>query len=113
RPGPRPYVTTRQARGLRACMSVSVDLQTPEGVRELQSVRRLLETEAAGLAATAISDDQLAEATALLEGVESLIEQGTDDHERILDADINFHRIIAAASGNSTLQALIESIARS
>lgn len=111
RQGAGTYVTTLQPRGLLASMSVFVDLQTPEGVRELQSVRRLLETEAAGLAATAISDDQLAEATALLEGVESLIEQGTDDHERILDADINFHRIIAAASGNSTLEALIESLA--
>lgn len=109
RQGAGTYVTALQPRGLLASMSVFVDLQSPEDVRELQFVRRLLETEAAGLAATAISEDQLTEATALLDDVESLIERGTGDHERILDADIEFHRIVAAASGNSTLEALIES----
>jgi len=113
RQGDGTYVTSLDPNLLLAPMGFMVDLQTPANSGHLQSVRRVLESEAAARAATRITDEQLAEATAVLEGVEALLgdDDATTDHDAIMEADIAFHRIIATASGNPALDALIEALA--
>jgi DNA-binding FadR family transcriptional regulator len=112
RQGDGTYVTSLDSSLLLAPMGFMVDLQTPEHRNDLHAVRRVLETEAAARAALSITDEQLAEATAILDGVEPLVRAGHDlDHEAIMDADIAFHHIVAQGSNNSALAALIDALA--
>jgi DNA-binding FadR family transcriptional regulator len=111
RQGDGTYVTSLDANLLLAPMGFMVDLQTPANSAHLQSVRRVLESEAAARAASRITDEQLAAAAAILDDVEPLLGEDDVDHDRIMDADIAFHRIIGSASGNPALDALIEALA--
>ncbi|UFS58728.1 FadR/GntR family transcriptional regulator [Subtercola endophyticus] len=113
RQGDGTYVTSLDPGMLLAPMSFAVELQSPEAGANLQTVRRVLESEAAFQAATRISEADLAAAGHLLSGMEETI---TDpmaeiDYEHMMDADIAFHRLIARASGNSVLESLIEALA--
>ena len=113
RQGDGTYVTSLDPNLLLAPMGFMVDLQTPANSAHLQSVRRVLEAEAAGRAALLITDDQLSDATAILDGVDPLLAATNDtlDHNAVMEADIAFHRVIATASGNPALEALIDALA--
>jgi DNA-binding FadR family transcriptional regulator len=112
RQGDGTYVTSLDANLLLAPMGFMVDLQTPANSAHLQSVRRVLESEAASRAASRITEDELEEARAVLDNIESLVDDDSSvNHEVIMDADIAFHRIIANAAGNPALDALIEALA--
>jgi GntR family transcriptional repressor for pyruvate dehydrogenase complex len=102
RQGDGTYVTSLDPGLLLAPVSFMVDLRAASDSSHLQSVRRILETEAAGRAALTIDDATLAEADAILTSVEGLVySTGTIDYESI----------IARASGNPALEALIEALA--
>jgi GntR family transcriptional repressor for pyruvate dehydrogenase complex len=111
RQGDGTYVTSLESSLLLAPMGFLVDLQTPAGSVHLQSVRRVLESEAAARAALEIDEATIAEAEAILTGVEPLLAGSVANHEAIMEADIAFHRVIARASGNPALEALIEALA--
>lgn len=112
RQGDGTYVTSLEPSLLLAPVSFMVDLHSPDHSSHLQSVRRVLETEAAGLAARFIDDSAVAEAEAVLVTIEPMIMQSnTLDHDAVMEADIAFHRVIAHASMNPTLEALIEALA--
>lgn len=111
RQGDGTYVTSLDPTLLLAPMGFMIDLQAPASVAHLQSVRRVLETEAVALAAMRIGDEELAQMEALLQGLEPALAQGDIDSEAAMDVDINFHRVIARASGNPALEALIEALA--
>jgi GntR family transcriptional regulator, transcriptional repressor for pyruvate dehydrogenase complex len=112
RQGDGTYVTSLDSNLLLAPMGFMVDLQAPEHRHDLHTVRRILETEAAARAALYITDEQLAEAVAILDQVAPLIAAGEQlDHEAIMEADIAFHHVVAQASNNSALSALIDALA--
>ena len=112
RQGDGTYVTSLDASLLLAPMAFLVDLGTEADAFHLQAVRRVLETEAAGRAAQLITDAALDEASDILAQVEPLITSTSDDHfGAFIEADIAFHRVIAHASGNPALEALIEALA--
>lgn len=112
RQGAGTYVTSLDPNLLLAPMGFMVDLQSPTNSAHLQSVRRVLETEAVSRAASRISDDDLAEAGRILDAIEpEVFADGGIDHDAVMDADIAFHRIIARASENPALEALIEALA--
>lgn len=112
RQGDGTYVTSLSADRLLTPMEFVIDLQDAAGVAQVQSVRRVLESVAAALAAARIGVPELNQAEAILEGARRLISVGGDpDHEAILEADLDFHRVIAKASGNPALEALIEAMA--
>lgn len=111
RQGDGTYVTSLEPSLLLAPMSFLVDLHSEADASYLQSVRRVLETEAAGRAALTISDEALAEAAGILERVGGLIShRRSPSYDAFLDADIAFHRVVAHASGNPALEALIEAL---
>jgi GntR family transcriptional regulator, transcriptional repressor for pyruvate dehydrogenase complex len=111
RQGDGTYVTSLDASLLLAPMTFLVDLGT-EAAFHLQAVRRVLETEAAGRAAQLITDAALREASDILAQVEPMVSSDSDDHfGAFIEADIAFHRVIAHASGNPALEALIEALA--
>ena len=111
RQGDGTYVTSLDISGLLAPMGFVVELQGQGQVRHVHAVRRLLESEAARLAATRITDAALAEAKALLDEAERILGHAPQEHERLIETDIAFHRIIAAHTDNPVLMAMIESLA--
>jgi DNA-binding FadR family transcriptional regulator len=110
RQGDGTYVTALDSSLLLAPMGFVVDLQDRSGAYHLHAVRRVLETEAAAMAATRITDQALAEADAVLRQTEAQLAGSDPDHEALITADIAFHRLIAQASDNPVLTALIEAL---
>ena len=89
----------------RAGMNLST-VSTPEDVAELIGFRLGVEVEAAGLAATARSDseaDGIARAAAAMRSMPAQTSQ-------LLEADFDFHRRIAQATGNRFYGELLESL---
>lgn len=111
RQGDGTYVTDLDVGQLLAPLGFVVDLEGRGDARHVHAVRRLLECEAARLAAGRITDGALAQARALLDEATRIMNQAPQDHERIIEIDIQFHRIIAAHTGNPVLVGLIEAFA--
>jgi DNA-binding FadR family transcriptional regulator len=111
RQGDGTYVTSLDPARLLSPMALVLDLQDDGAMPAFHSVRRVLETEAAGLAATRMPDGAVAEARAILDQVTEVLHVAPVDHDRFIEIDIAFHRVIAAHTGNPVLEALIESFA--
>jgi len=112
RQGDGTYVTALDSHLLIAPMAFMVDLHGQEHRHDLHTVRRTLESEAAARAALFITDEQLAEAAAIMDAVAPLIVADDSlDHEAIMDADVAFHHVIAQSANNSALMALIDALA--
>lgn len=111
RQGDGTYVTSLDPARLLSPMALVLDLQDDDAMPAFHSVRRVLETEAAGLAASRMPEAALAEARAVLDEVSDVLSGTPVDHDRFIEIDIAFHRVIAAHSGNPVLAALIESFA--
>jgi GntR family transcriptional repressor for pyruvate dehydrogenase complex len=76
-------------------------------VDDVYEARRILEVGAAGLAAERATPDQLA---TLADEVAGLF-ASLNDRQVFLVHDINFHRSVAAASGNPIVASLVEMVA--
>ncbi|XVQ89768.1 FadR/GntR family transcriptional regulator [Microbispora siamensis] len=112
RQGDGTYITNLDATQLLAPMGFVVELHGQGDPRHVYSVRRLLESEAARLAATRITDEALCQARDLLGESARIVGQAPHDHERLIEIDIAFHRIIAAHTDNPVMVGLIEAFAR-
>jgi GntR family transcriptional repressor for pyruvate dehydrogenase complex len=106
RRGDGTYVTSLAPSLLLEGLGNAVALMQGGTVLELTEVRRLLEPAATGLAATRISDTQLATVADLLDAMQEAVE----DVERLTVLDAAFHRAVVTASGNETLTALLDGI---
>jgi DNA-binding FadR family transcriptional regulator len=74
-------------------------------------VRRILESEAAATAALRITPSDLDLAQKTLDAIETYVTGATPiDYDAVMEADIEFHRIIARCSGNPALEALINAL---
>ncbi len=109
RHGDGTYVTNLDPATLLAPMLFVADLPDESGAAH--AVRRLIETEAAGLAALHIGDDDLACARAALDETARALTADPVDPERLAAADLAFHSTIARASGNAVLTALVAGLA--
>ena len=74
--------------------------------QQMYDARRILEVGAAGLAAECATADQIA---SMAEEVAGLF-ASLDDPQRFLVHDIDFHREVAAASGNPIIAAVVEMV---
>ncbi|MFF6883717.1 FadR/GntR family transcriptional regulator [Streptomyces sp. NPDC012421] len=108
RRGDGTYVTSLQPTLLFEGLGGAVELlQADSGaLQDLMEVRRLLEPVATALAATRISDDQLAEVKEHLDAMR----EARDDVELLNAHDAAFHRAVVSATGNETLLTLLEAI---
>jgi DNA-binding FadR family transcriptional regulator len=111
RQGAGTYVTSLDPSVLLSPLQLVVDLHGGATAKPFQAVRRVLETEAAGLAARRITPEALAEARAVLDEVTTILEASPVDHERFMEADVAFHRIVASQAGNPVLEALVATLA--
>jgi GntR family transcriptional repressor for pyruvate dehydrogenase complex len=111
RQGAGTFVTQLDPSMLLAPMGFVVDFQGVQGSANVHAVRRVLETEAAGLAALRIDEETLEQAESCLTRSTEILENSPIDHDAILALDIEFHRIIAKASGNAVLESLVVALA--
>ena len=110
RQGDGTYVTSLEAGLLLAPMVFMVDLSDEAGSAELHAVRRILETEAAGLAARATTPELVAQLAQILDEAEQVVVSDDFDPTVFMDIDIRFHRTIAIAAGNRILGALVDTL---
>jgi GntR family transcriptional repressor for pyruvate dehydrogenase complex len=105
RQGDGTYVSSLAADTLLDALSFIVEFHHDASVLELLEVRRILEPAASARAATLITD-------AALVDLEEILGRSTVDSpvEDLVKNDLEFHRAIAVASGNSVLASLIESL---
>ncbi|WP_285136104.1 FadR/GntR family transcriptional regulator [Microbacterium sp. lyk4-40-TSB-66] len=111
RQGDGTYVTALDPRTLLSPLGFLADLQQPAHAADLLAVRRMLEAETVSLAATRLTDEELAQLDRTLGVVDTILQNDPDmDLEGFIDADTEFHRIIARASGNPALAAIIDTL---
>jgi len=108
RRGDGTFVTSLEPSQLLEAMSFVIDLHRDRSVLEIFEVRRVLEPHAGAMAAALISDDQLAALAASLASVDA-----ATDVDRMVAHDLEFHRIISAASGNAYLSSLLDTLSSS
>jgi DNA-binding FadR family transcriptional regulator len=108
RQGAGTFVTGLDPSLLLSQLSFVVDLQHAENAVHLHSVRRVLETEAAAEAALLITDAEVETLREVLVEFERALSADPIDHRQVLELDIRFHSLVAAASRNPILEALIE-----
>jgi DNA-binding FadR family transcriptional regulator len=105
RQGDGTYVSSLAADSLLEALTFIVEFHQDASVLELLEVRRILEPAASARAALLIDEGELAELGRLLDRI--------SDHssvDELVDNDLEFHRRVAAAAGNSVLSSLIESL---
>ncbi len=105
RRGDGTYVTSLTPSLLLDAMSFVVDLHQDASVLELFEVRRILEPEAAALAAARITPVDVAHLRTLL----SQVDGGTSVDDLVAH-DVVFHRSIAELSGNAYLTRLLDTL---
>ncbi|MEV8524962.1 FadR/GntR family transcriptional regulator [Streptomyces sp. NPDC052000] len=108
RRGDGTYVTSLEPSLLFEGLGGAVELLQTDSAAllDLMEVRRLLEPAATGLAATRITDDQLAEVKHHLDAMR----EARADVEQLNAHDAAFHRTVVAATGNDSLLTLLEGI---
>lgn len=112
RQGDGTYVTALDPRTLLSPLGFLADLQLPAHAADLLAVRRVLEAESVALAATRITDDELAELDQVLSVVDTMIADAEHtDLVAVIHADTEFHRLVAKASGNRPLAGIIDTLA--
>jgi GntR family transcriptional repressor for pyruvate dehydrogenase complex len=109
RQGDGTYVSSLEAADLLEPTVSATRLLRGRTVLELFEVRRMLEPEAAAMAATHSDATVLAALNWELERMHA----AGDGAEELLEADMAFHGVIAGASGNGVLQALLRSLSTS
>ncbi|MFE9428838.1 FadR/GntR family transcriptional regulator [Kitasatospora sp. NPDC006697] len=107
RQGDGTYVSSLEPGLLMEALTFLLDLHQDGSVVELFQVRALLESAAAGLAAQRATEEELARMAELLDGL------GPDPTvEELVANDLEFHQLIARASGNTVLASLLDSLAQ-
>ncbi|MFI5909246.1 FadR/GntR family transcriptional regulator [Dactylosporangium sp. NPDC051541] len=105
RQGDGTYVTSLEPNLLLDALSFVVDFHRDDTVLQFLEVRRILEPAATALATTKMTDAELTKLQAVLD------ELGTDPTiEALVANDLEFHRLIAAGSGNAVLCSLIDGL---
>ncbi|PYC70623.1 GntR family transcriptional regulator [Streptomyces tateyamensis] len=107
RQGDGTYVSSLAAPDLLETLTFLVDLHQDESLLELFQVRSVLESAAAGLAAQQVTDDQLTGLADLLDGLSA-----DSTVEELVANDLEFHRRIAEAAGNTVLASMLDSLSQ-
>ncbi|MFD8530278.1 FadR/GntR family transcriptional regulator [Streptosporangium canum] len=105
RQGDGTYVTSLEPQLLLDAMSFVVDFHQDDTVLQFFQVRRILEPAATAMAATRMSESEVAELRKILAELPA-----DPSVEQLVANDLEFHQRIAAGSGNAVLCSLIESL---
>jgi GntR family transcriptional regulator, transcriptional repressor for pyruvate dehydrogenase complex len=105
RQGDGTYVSSLAADSLLEALNFIVEFHHDASVLELLEVRRILEPAASARAAVLITAPTIDQVTEILGRANA-----DSPVEDLVKADVEFHRAIALAAGNSVLASLIESL---
>ncbi|MBC2903400.1 FadR/GntR family transcriptional regulator [Streptomyces cupreus] len=105
RQGDGTYVTSLDPQLLLEAMSFVVDFHRDDTVLEFLAVRRILEPAATAMATAHISGRQLDELAGQLDKLGA-----SPSVEELVACDLEFHRAIVRASGNSVLCSLLDGL---
>jgi GntR family transcriptional regulator, transcriptional repressor for pyruvate dehydrogenase complex len=105
RHGDGTYVTSLEPNLLLEAVSFVIDFHQDDTVLQFLEVRRILEPAATALAAQHMSDQEVAGLGQILTDP-----HGDDGVDALVANDLEFHRRIAAGSGNPVLCSLVESL---
>jgi DNA-binding FadR family transcriptional regulator len=105
RQGDGTYVTSLEPELLLAGTTFVSELLTGPTLLELYQVRRILEPSATAMAASRLTEEDLDALGECLAGMDAA---GTT--QAFIDTDVEFHRIIVSACGNTTLASLIQNL---
>ncbi|HET6500346.1 MAG TPA: FadR/GntR family transcriptional regulator [Amycolatopsis sp.] len=105
RQGDGTYVTSLEPRLLLDAMNFIVDFHRDDSVLDFLAVRRILEPAATAMAASTMSEHDIAELRDLLDAVTN-----APTVEELVTGDLAFHRRIAEGSGNPVLCSLLEGL---
>jgi len=105
RRGSRLVTYVPSPRLLLEAMSFVVDLHDDQSVLEIFAVRRILEPAASALAARNAGEDVVAQLREIVVSVDQAA-----DVENLVEHDLEFHRGIAEAAGNTYLASLLDSL---
>lgn len=106
RRGDGTYVTSLEPHLLLEAISFVVDMHDDDSLLELFAVRRMLESQATGLAAGNANPE---EAGALIEEIDS-IEPSSVTIDDLVEHDIRFHREVVRLAGNGYLSSLLDGL---
>ena len=106
RRGDGTYVTSLEPDLLLEAISFVVDMHDDDSLLELFAVRRMLESQATGLAASHGEDEAITALRAEVEGIDPT----SVTIDELVAHDIRFHREIVRMTGNGYLASLIESL---
>src|SRR3954447_9156228 len=104
RQGDGTYVTSLDPQLLLEAMTFVVDFHRDDTVLDFLAVRRILEPAATAMAARLMTEADVGELAALLEGLDE-----SPTVEALVANDLEFHRRIALGAGNPVLCSLIDS----
>ena len=105
RRGDGTYVTSLRPEQLLDGIGAAAELMADGFSLELVQVRRILEPAATALAALRIDEETLAELEVLMGRMRT-----AETQEVLVQADSDFHAVVAAASGNSTLASMLAGV---
>ncbi|PYI69869.1 GntR family transcriptional regulator [Arthrobacter livingstonensis] len=108
RRGDGTYVTSLEPKLLTEAMTFIVDLHQDKSILDIFEVRRILEPAAASIAAGRISLEQLAALRATMEDISE-----ATSVESLVEHDLVFHGLIAAAANNSYLSSILDALSSS
>jgi GntR family transcriptional repressor for pyruvate dehydrogenase complex len=109
------FVVADASNPLNSSLRLLFTLDEQAGMHDLYELRRILECEAAALAAERRGDDHLAEMTAAIAEMDTSL-AGGGRGDSFIDADLRFHLAVAEATGNRlvlhSMQAVREVVRR-
>jgi GntR family transcriptional repressor for pyruvate dehydrogenase complex len=105
RRGDGTYVTSLRPELLLDGIGAAAELMADGFSLELVQVRRILEPAATAMAALHIDEDSLAALAELLQRMRT-----ADSQETLVQADSDFHAVVATASGNATLASMLSGV---
>ncbi len=105
-PGRGTFITSGTSQAIRQSFGLMLKMGGHEGTVQLVEVREIFEPEIAALAALRAQDRHIASLREALETMEAAM----NDPDRFIEADLDFHLLLAEATENPFVPILIDSI---
>lgn len=106
RPGRGTFITNDAPEAMRHSLSLLMKFGTLNGFSHLVEVREILEPEIAALAATRITEEQIA----AMQDAIAVMDTALDNVDVFVEADLDFHLAMAEATQNPIIPILMDSI---
>jgi GntR family transcriptional repressor for pyruvate dehydrogenase complex len=105
-PGRGTFITNDTSEGVRHSIGLLMKIAGIDGSPDLVEIREILEPEMAALSAVRATEEHIA---AMREAIEKM-DAALRDPDKYIEADLDFHLVLAEATQNTLIPTLIDSI---